>query len=252
VTSLRDTGYYRGQSHAIGTITPSANLVVERVTAAVLDSFPQVSAHYSRTLVRGSKDPFPDRYDLEGMLGAARLLGDAALDSIVWNGSKGANIGFTADRDLCETITHETGVRSTTSMLAIEAELRLRNLRRLAIVTPYTLPYQEKLAAVIEREGFAVVAEAHAGVTDNLAYMNVPDADVVSMIRRVAAQRPEAILTLCTNFPAAHLVERLESELDLPIYDSVLAGVYAALRLAGIDTTPGARWGRLFREGAPR
>jgi maleate isomerase len=251
VTSDRDTGDYRKQNRAIGTITPSANLVVERVTAAVLDSFPNVSAHYSRTLVRGSKDPFPDSYDLEGMLGAARLLGDAALDSIVWNGSKGANIGFAADRNLCTTITSETGIRSTTSMLAIDAELRQRSFRRVAIVTPYTLPYQEKLAAVIEREGFAVIAEAHAGVSDNLAYMDVPDADIASMIRRVAGQRPDAILTLCTNFPAAHLVERLETELDLPIYDSVLTGVYAALRLAGVDTRLGASWGRLFRVGVP-
>jgi maleate isomerase len=250
VTGLRDTGHYRKQSHAIGTITPSANLVVERVTAAVLESFRHTSAHYSRTLVRGSKDPFPDSYDHEGMLGAARLLGDAALNSIVWNGSKGANIGFAADRDLCATITKETGVPSTTSMLVIDSELRRHSFRRVAIVTPYTLSYQEKLAAVIEREGFAVVAEAHAGVSDNLAYMHVPDADIVSMVRRVAAERPDAILSLCTNFPAAHLVERLESELDLPIYDSVLTGVYGALRLAGVDTRPGASWGRLFREGA--
>ena len=186
---------------AIGVITPSANLVVERVTAAVLADFPEVSAHYSRTPVRGAKDSHADDYDLDGMLGATRLLGDAALDAIVWNGSKGASIGFAHDRALVAAIEAETGMKATTSMLAIEAELDRRGITRVGVVSPYRSDYQDQLIATLEGEGLTVVSEAHVGIADNLAFMRVSRGEIATLIGRVAAARPQAILTLCTNFP---------------------------------------------------
>lgn len=233
-------------SRAIGVVTPSANLVVERVTAAVLADFPDVSAHYARTPVRGTKDAFVDRYDLDGMLGATRLLGDAELDAVVWNGSKGASIGIDHDRPLVAAMTEVTGRPASTSMLSIEAELRRLGITRVAVVSPYTDVYQAQLVATLQAEGLDVVAEAHSGVADNLAYMRVPLADIAGMIRRVATARPDAILTLCTNFPAAWVVPEMEVETGLPIYDTTLAGVHAGLVAAGISPAPGHRWGRLF------
>jgi maleate isomerase len=46
----------------------------------------------------------------------------------------------------------------------------------------------------------------------------------------------------------APLVEELERELDMPIYDTVSTVVWKSLLLAGIDATRVAGWGRLFRE----
>ena len=66
------------------------------------------------------------------------------------------------------------------------------------------------------------------------------------MVRQVAASRPDAILALCTNFPAAPVVPALEEAFDIPIFDSTSLGVWAALRLLGIDTSPARAWGRLF------
>ena len=74
----------------------------------------------------------------------------------------------------------------------------------------------------------------------------MPDADIVAMIRKVAAAKPDAIVTFCTNFPAAHLVAPLEQETGIPIYDTTSIGVWDALRRAGVETARGARWGSLF------
>ena len=63
------SGVLAGQRVFVGTITPSGNTVVERVTLAVLRDFPEVSPHFSRTPVHGERDPFPAGYDLDGMLG---------------------------------------------------------------------------------------------------------------------------------------------------------------------------------------
>ena len=248
MTSPGDIGWYRRQSVAIGTITPSANLTVERVSAAILADFPQVSGHYSRTPVSGSTDPFPGDYDWDGMLGPARLLGDARVDVIVWNGTKGASLGFAADRDLCRRIVELTGIAATTSIVALEDVLRRREVNRVAVVSPYTGPYQKKLVDGFARAGFTCVSHACAGIADNLAYSQVTDAAIAAMVERVADARPQAILTVCTNFPAAHLVAGLEQRLGIPVYDSVSIGVWAALRLAGVDTRGAGRWGSLFSE----
>ena len=158
-----DAGWYRQQTKAIGMITPSANIVVERVTTAILADFPEVSGHFSRTPVFGSSDNYKDDYDWDGMLGAARLLANARLDVICWNGSKGVGLGFDADKTLCERITGETGIPATTSVLALETVLRETHVRTIGLVSPHTDSYQAKMTAAFEKRGFRCVAEAHAG-----------------------------------------------------------------------------------------
>jgi maleate isomerase len=230
----------------VGTITPSGNTVVERVTAAVLRDFPEVSPHFSRTPVHGDRDPFPAGYDLNGMLGAARLLAHARPDVIVWNGSKGGSIDFGVDHDLCARITAETGIRVTTSTLALDEVLKASGVARYGLVSPYDAAYQQKTIASFERAGYRCAAEAHSGLTDNLSFASVPAEAIAAMVREVARARPDAIVTWCTNFPAAPVVPALERELGIPIYDSTLLPIWKALRLCGVDTRAGRRWGRLF------
>ena len=200
-----DVGWYRHQTKAIGIITPSANLVVERVTAAILADFPEASAHYSRTPVFGSSDPVKDDYDWDGMLTAARLLAHANVDVICWNGSKGVSLGFDVDTTLCDRITAETGLPATTSITALEKVLKGLGVRTVGLVSPYEGYYQTRLVDAFNARGWPCIAEAHADLADNYSYCAIPDARIIEMIERVALAKPDVILTFCTNFPAAHL-----------------------------------------------
>jgi maleate isomerase len=244
--NTKDAGWYRQQTKAIGTITPSGNVVVERVTAAILSDFPEVSGHFSRVPVFGSSDAYKDDYNWDAMVSTAQLLSHANVDVISWNGSKGASLGFDADTILCGLLTKETGIKATTSILALDRVLRESGAKTIGLVSPHTDDYQAKVIAKFDKRGYQVVAEGHAGFSDNFSYCAVPDADIVAMIHKVAAAKPDAIVTFCTNFPAAHLVEPLEQELGVPIYDTVSIGVWDALRHAGVTTERGARWGSLF------
>lgn len=237
-----------GFDHALGVITPSGNLVVERVVTAVLRDLPGVSAHFSRIPVAGARDPFPDRYDLAAMLTAARLLADAKPGTIQWNGSKGGAIGLDHDRALARRIEDATGIAATTSSLALVEALERFGARRLALVTPYAEGYQRRVMATLAAEGFDCVAESHLGLTDNLSYAGVAPARIADQARAaVAAARPEAVLTWCTNYAGALVAAELEAELGLPVLDATLLPVWGALRIVGAPTAPAAaRWGRLF------
>jgi maleate isomerase len=239
--------WYQGHQHFIGTITPSGNTVVERITLGVLRELPQVSAHFSRTPVFGTQDPSPDSYATEGLLAAARLLAHAKPDVLVWNGSKGSGIGFAQDQALVDAISLETGIRATTSILALDALLKANQIQRIAVVTPYSDAGHNKTLHCLAEEGYDCVADAHAGLSDNLSYASIGLEQIAAMARDVASAKPQAIVCLCTNFPAAVMAATLEAELGLPVFDSTALGIWHALKLAGADTRPAtAAWGSLF------
>lgn len=54
--------------------------------------------------------------------------------------------------------------------------------------------------------------------------------------------------TLCTNLRAAQLVDEMERELGIPIYDSVSTVVWKALKTIDADPRAVRGWGRLFSE----
>ena len=62
----------------------------------------------------------------------------------------------------------------------------------------------------------------------------------------VAASRPQAITTYCTNLRAAQLAPRVESRLDIPVLDTVSTTVWGMLRAVGADPSAVRGWGRLF------
>ena len=82
----------------------------------------------------------------------------------------------------------------------------------------------------------------------NFSFSEVGPQTIEAGIRAVAQARPDAILVFCTNMDGASMAERLESELGIPVYDTIATAVWASLRAAGVDTTRVKGWGRLFRE----
>jgi maleate isomerase len=220
--------------------------VVERITLAILRHFPQVSPHFSRTSVVGAVDPFPLTYDFDDMLATAKVLGDAQLDVVAWNGSKGGSLDFALDHQLVERIEQLTGAKSTTSTLAIDRVFREDVVRRFALACPYVDSYRERIVRSFAHEGYECVAARNFGLSDNYSFSQIPLDDIAAMLREVAKSRPQAIVTFCTNFPAAPIVPEMEAELGIPIYDTVTMGVWGALQRAGIDTNAGRDWGRVF------
>lgn len=238
---------FAAQRHFLGTITPSGNTVVERITMGIARCLPLVSAHFSRTPVFGGKDPSPDAYATDALLVAARLLAHAAPQVLLWNGSKGATIGIAHDRALADAVLAETGITTTTSILGLVALLAKTGITRCAVVTPYSETGHRNTIACLEREGLHCVGDAHAGLSDNLSYASVPAARIAAMVRQVAAAKPQAVLCLCTNFPAAVVAAPMEAELGIPVFDSTALGVWHALQLCGADTRAAApAWGSLF------
>jgi maleate isomerase len=233
----------------LGMLTPSSNTVLEPVTTAMLSGLAGATVHFSRfrvTEIALTARALAQFGDTE-ILRAAELLADAKVDTIAWNGTSAGWLGFDRDERLCERITAATGVPACTSVLAFREIFQLTGVQRVGLVTPYTDDVQARIMANWAASGFACTAERHLGLSDNFSFAEVDEATVAGLVREVAGTGCEAVAVVCTNMRGAAVVEALETELDLPVYDSIATAVWKSLRLARADATQVRGWGRLFR-----
>ena len=232
----------------IGMLTPSSNTVLEPMATNILRGVPQVSAHFSRLPVTeiSLDDVALEQFNIDAHLSAARLLADAKVDVIGWNGTSASWTGFEGDERLCAEMARRHDVAATTAVLAINELLDVLQARRFALVTPYIDAVQERIVEVYGRAGYECVAERHFDEQVNYAFAEIEEEQIVDAVRQVSAAMPDAVVIMCTNLRSAHLADALESELGIPVLDSVAAFVWKAARLCDIDTRVITGWGCLF------
>lgn len=232
----------------LGVLTPSSNTSLEPLTTALAAVVPGCSAHFSRFKVTeiSLSTQALGQFDDSKILAAAELLADAKVDVIGWSGTAAGWMGFDSDRRLVERIEARTGIRATTAVLALNELMSLRQISRLALVTPYTEDVQRRIVENYRDIGVDVVAERHLDITVNYDFALVEPQRLEQLMVEVAAARPQAITTFCTNLRAAPMAERIESRLDIPLLDTVSTTVWGMLRAVGSDPKVIQGWGQLF------
>ncbi len=234
----------------LGMLTPSSNTILEPVTTRMIADIHEASVHFGRFKVTeiALSEQALAQFDPTEILVGAELLSHARVQCIGWSGTAAGWRGFEADIDLCEKITAHTAIPACTSVLALNEILIRTDVQRLAIVSPYTEDVQQKIIANYDAIGIQSAGEAHLGIRDNFSFSEVTADQLRAMCRKVAESRPEAIAIYCTNLAGAPLVEELEAELGIPIYDTIATVTWKALKLCHIDTRRIHGWGSLFRE----
>jgi len=235
----------------LGVLTPSSNTALEPLTSALAAAVPGCSAHFARFRVTeiSLSEQALGQFDDSKILAAAELLADAKVDVIGWSGTAAGWLGFDRDRLLCARITERTGIPATTAVLALNELLARHGVQRLGLVTPYTPDVQQRIVANYAAIGIEVVAERHLGICVNHDFALVEPATLHALMHEVAAAKPQAITTFCTNLRAAPLAERIENELGIPLFDTVSTTVWGQLRAVGADPSAVRGWGRWFQQG---
>ena len=237
----------------IGMLTPSSKTVLEPCTSAMLAGLDgRATCHFARFRVTeiSMSQSSQTQFESGPILQATRDLADAKVDAIAWNGTSASWLGFETDEQLCQAITAETGIAATSSILALNEVLSLRDVRRLGLVTPYLGEIQERIIANYAAAGIDIVADRRLGDRGNFSFAEYSPQLIAEMVRGVAASEPDAIAIVCTNFRGAPIVAALEEELGIIILDSVSLPVWATMRLCGLDPKSIRGWGRLFQEVA--
>jgi len=238
------------QRTLLGMLTPSSNTTLEPVTTAMIADIPEASAHFGRFRVTeiALSNQALAQFDDSEILRAAELLSHAKVQSIGWNGTSSGWLGFDADERLCRRITEATGIPACTSVLALNEIFDITGVRRFGLVTPYLDDVQAAIIKNYAASGLECIAERHLRKQDNFSFSEVGADELRAMVREVAREKPQAITIFCTNLRGAPLVEELEREVGIPIYDTISTVVWKSLRQAGSDPSRIRGWGSLFRD----
>lgn len=238
----------------IGMIVPSSNTALEPATTQLIQNRPDINVHFTRIPVRAiTLDGGGAAFDIDTMMSAARLLADAKVDCIAWNGTAGSWLGLEHDRQICAAITQETGIAATTSTLAILQACQDFGVTALACATPYTRDVVDAITQEYGRHGLDVVSHAEWELTDNTSFAEKTAGEIAELLLAASKDAPEtraaqAVALICTNVDGTTILGEVEKNLGIPVIDSIAATLWWALELTGTDArVPGA--GMLLQQG---
>jgi maleate isomerase len=243
----------------LGILTPSSNTALEPLTHTLLASFNTqqstyyMTAHFSRfpvTTISLSPSGLA-QFNLAPILAAAELLAHAEVDIIGWSGTSAGWLGFDKDIRLCEEIEKATGIRATTSILALNKALELWGITKLGLITPYQDDVQMKIMenyaaiGVVIEEGM----EKHLRVVKNTDIAEIGEKVLDELVKDVVGNRVDAVSTFCTNLVAAQRVDFWEKEHGIPVFDTVATVIWDMLTKCGVDARGLNGWGMIFQKG---
>ncbi len=236
----------------LGVLTPSSNTALEPLTSSMLNNLPSVTSHFSR--FRVTRISLDDRdlgqFNHTAPLEASDLLADARMDVIGWSGTAAGWLGFDHDVQLCQAIEARTGIRATSSILALNEVLNSMGVKRFGLVSPYTSDVQDCIIRNYQDIGIDCVAESHLDLSENFSFSEVDEIALSRQVAAVAAKKPDAIVLYCTNLRSAHLASQWEQKFGIPVIDTTSTVVWKMLSMAGHNPAAVVGWGRFFQEAS--
>lgn len=241
--------YDSREQKKIGMLTPSSNTTLEPICSnMVAGNETIVTMHYGRfsvTKISLEEDALA-QFDMKPMLQAARLLADADVDVIAWNGTSGGWLGFDIDRQLCARIEEETGIPATTSMLAQIQAFQEDGVKRVHLITPYLSKINELIIEEYRKCGIEVVSSVCLNQFVNRSFALVPQEKIKTMFEQVCQEPADGVSVVCTNFPAMWSAAEMEETYHTKVYDTINTVVWAAMKMIGISPGIVKGWGKLF------
>ncbi|MFG3102828.1 decarboxylase [Streptomyces sp. NPDC048182] len=165
---------------------------------------------------------------------AVRALTAVAPEAVAYACTSGSFVGGMAgERAMCAAMTHAGTVPSVTTSGALVEALTELGVRRLALVTPYTVSVTRALESYVAEAGVEVTGCAFMGLTRHI--WKVPYREVAEMARRAAGApgAADALFLSCTNLPTYDVIPQLEAELRMPVISANQVTMWAALRRLG-------------------
>lgn len=233
----------------IGMLTPSSNTVLEPICSNMVSGLEKlVTMHYGRfrvTKISLEADAL-SQFDTTPMMEASKLLADADVDAIAWNGTSGGWLGFDVDRQLCREITEQTGIPTTTSMLSQIKAFEKFDVKKIHLITPYTEDINELIIKEYQKCGVEVVHSVCLKQFVNRSFALVPQEKIQAMFEEVCTAPADGISVVCTNFPAMWSVPAMEKKYGMTVYDTINTVVWDTMQMVGIDPSFVKGWGELF------
>jgi maleate isomerase len=139
------------------------------------------------------------------------------------------------------------GAKTSTIAGAIRRAMGVLNVKRVAIVTPYTDDVNTKMRGYFTEAGFEIVSFYGMQLQYDAEMIRVSPEYLIELAKTHDTPDADALLLSCSALRAIEVIEPLEQQLGKPVLCSNQALMWDCLRKLGIDDKlPGL--GRLLRE----
>lgn len=141
--------------------------------------------------------------------------------------------GLQFNYELATYISEQTGLPTTTMTTAIIEGLQAVRATRIAVVTAYSKEVTRLLANVLIESGLEPVSLQYLDVPIGQLREVTTDKLVNAAKKAILSKEIDAILISCGGLRTLAATLQLESELDIPVITSPIAGAWATVKLAG-------------------
>lgn len=148
--------------------------------------------------------------------------------------------GAAGERTLNQTMLGAGAPAATTASGALVESLRLLNVRRIAVVTPYIDSVTTRLISFLAEHGIEVVASVGMGLLSHI--WKVGYGEIVNAVSSVDQVDAEAVFISCTNVPTYDIIAPLEKMLNKPVLTANQVTMCSALRAMGRPAAGSDQW----------
>lgn len=221
-----------GKRARIGVIIPSTNTVVE---SEFWKMAPEgVSIHASRMKLTKTT-PETLKQMITQMERAADELATAQVNIIIFACTSGSFVGgIEWENKLTKKIMSLTSIKAITTSGAVVGALREMKSKKIVMATPYIPELNELEKSFFELKGFKILNSKCLGLCENTKIGSLSPEVAYKLAKEVYLPESDAIFISCTDFRTIEIIEKLETDLDIPVITSNQASIWAALRGCGI------------------
>jgi maleate isomerase len=227
-----------------GVLIPSTNITVE-IECRLLP--PEYQAHIGRLMTSRPGQPFSPSRD-EDIDYQSRLLGTARVEMVILAQTSASLFADDYDEVTKQRMSAGAGAPAITSAEAVGRAVRALGARRIALVSPYSEPVNERAARYFDdKHGLKTVAREGFSAGDSYMIGKLGPENARDAFRRIDRPEIEAFVVPGGNFPTMPSIAAWEREFRKPVVATNQASFWAMLRmLATGDRIAG--YGRLLAE----
>lgn len=210
----------------LGLIVPSSNTTAEPEFRALAPN--DTTVHAARMPLEDvTEDELEEMAD--GAERAAELLSHADVDGVAYACTTGSLLHGTGfDAELESRLSTITGTPAVATALSVTRALSALDIKRVAVITPYTNDLNELEQEYLEDSGFNAVSIEGRGIVDNTEIGGLTPEDAERQVRSAITHVSgiDGIFISCTNYRSSAVLSRLEESFDVPVISSNVATMW--------------------------
>ena len=134
---------------------------------------------------------------------------------------------------------------------ACKAACTALNLKKIALLTPYTPAVNQALNDTLCASGIKIARTGYFNIEDDFEVGRVDSTSIFNAIIALGQHKEcEGVFVACTSLRVANIIAKAEKHLGKPVISSNQALAWHLLRLSGVDQQL-TQFGCLFNQGLP-